>query len=168
MKRLFEIDPRDYDPAGETVRRPSARGIIFRDEKILVIFSTANHYCKLPGGGIEPGEDAKAAMIREVREETGYTVIPDTVREFGSVRRIQKGKHEPVFIQDNDYFLCEVEEQQGRPELSPQEAEEGFTPVFLALTEAIRVNEEYAASHPCAMMERELGVLRILAGLNPA
>ena len=29
----------------------------------------------LPGGGIEPGEDAEAAVVREVYEETGGTDI---------------------------------------------------------------------------------------------
>jgi len=29
----------------------------------------------LPGGGIEPGESARAAAVREVREETGFEII---------------------------------------------------------------------------------------------
>ena len=49
-------------------------------------------------------------MIREVKEEVGLTVIPESVAEFGYVHRIQKGKHEPVFIQDNFYYLCDVTE----------------------------------------------------------
>lgn len=31
----------------------------------------------LPGGGLEPGEDPTAAVRREVREETGFTIAVD-------------------------------------------------------------------------------------------
>ena len=162
MELLFEIDKKDYDPNGEVFRRPSARGVIFRDGKIAVIYSRRDRYCKLPGGGIEAGEDNVSAMIREVREETGLTVKPETIREFGYVHRIQKGKHEPVFIQDNFYYFCDVEELQEEPELSQEEIEEDFIPVFMDLQEVIRINEEYAKRENNTMIERELRVLRMI------
>ncbi|MBR2283046.1 MAG: NUDIX domain-containing protein [Ruminococcus sp.] len=164
MKLLFEIDKKDYDPDGEVFRRPSSRGIIFRDGRISVIYSRKHGYCKLPGGGIEAGEDNISAMIREVREETGLRVKPETVREFGYVHRIQKGRQEPVFIQDSYYYFCEVEDIQEDTELSPEEIENDFVPEFMELDEAIRINEEYAEREYNAMIERELRVLRIIAG----
>lgn len=36
---------------------------------------------ELPGGFVEPGEDPEAAMLRELREETGYA--PDRVTKLG-------------------------------------------------------------------------------------
>ncbi|MBQ7990899.1 MAG: NUDIX domain-containing protein [Ruminococcus sp.] len=162
MRLLFEMDNKDYDPDGEVFRRPSARGIIFRDGRIAVIYSRRYKYCKLPGGGIEDGEDNITAMIREVREETGLIVKGDTVREFGYVHRIQKGKHEPVFIQDNYYYFCEVEDRQEETELSQNEKEADFVPVFITLDEAIRINEEYAEHNDNTMIQRELRVLRLI------
>ena len=163
MRLLFEIDKKDYDPKGEVFRRPSARGIIFRGGKLSVIYSQRHKYCKLPGGGVEQGEDNVTAMIREVREETGLTVKPETVREFGYVHRIQRGKHEPVFIQDNFYYLCETEEKQKPPELSEEEADEGFVPMFMELREAVAVNEAYSLRENNTMIERELRVMKTIA-----
>ena len=163
MRLLFEIDKKDYDPNCEAFRRPSARAVIFHDGKLSVIYSGKYRYCKLPGGGVEAGEDNVSAMIREVREETGLTVKPETVREFGYVHRIQKGEHEPVFIQDNYYYFCEVEDIQMRPELTPEEIEEEFVPVFVDLREAIRINEACASRENGTMIERELKVLKLIA-----
>lgn len=109
MNLLFNMDKKDYDPSlvsltgDESIvfRRDSARAVIFRDEKLSVIYSQKNNFYKIPGGGIETVEDPIDAMIREVKEESGLTVIRESVKEMGYVHRIQKGKHEPLFIQDN-------------------------------------------------------------------
>ncbi len=165
MRLLFEIDKKDYDPNGEAFIRPSARGIIFRDGKIALIYSKKIKYCKFPGGGIEYGEDKVVALIREVREETGLTVRPETVEEFGYVHRIQKGRHEAVFIQDNYYYTCEVEDGQGATEMTVSEKNEEFVPVFLPVEEAIAINSSYTHFDDLhdVMVERELGVLKIIA-----
>ena len=47
-------------------------------------------------------------MIRETLEETGLKFLPDMVREYGFVHRIQKSTVDETecFIQDNYYYLC--------------------------------------------------------------
>lgn len=163
MRLLFEIDKKDYDPNGKAFERPSARGIIFKDGKIAVIYSTKNKYYKIPGGGIEPGEDTITALIREVREETGLLVREESVKEFGYVHRIQKGKHEPVFIQDNFYYLCEVGDEQYDLQLSENEKAEEFIFEFVDIQKAIEVNHAYVEQNTFdAMIERELRVLELL------
>jgi 8-oxo-dGTP diphosphatase len=47
---------------------------VFRDDRVLLIQRAKGAFkglWSLPGGHIEPGESAKAAAVREVREETG-------------------------------------------------------------------------------------------------
>ena len=88
---------------------------------------------------------------------------PESIKEFGYVHRIQRGKHEPVFIQDNFYYLCDVENNQELPQYSDAEKREEFVPVFVDLIEAIRVNEEFVKANPSDLMiERELRVLRMV------
>lgn len=50
--------------------RPSAYGIVIRDGKVLMSKQFGDMY-DLPGGGVNLGEDPAAAVIREIKEETG-------------------------------------------------------------------------------------------------
>ena len=78
------------------IPRASVRGIILKCGKIAMMHSKKYDYYKLPCGGIEPGETLEETLIREVREESGLTVKPETIKEFGYVRRIEKGKIEDI------------------------------------------------------------------------
>lgn len=146
MKRLFEIDLHDYEAGDHIYRRPSARGIIFDDcGRIALVYSQTEKYYKFPGGGIHEDEDKKEALIREVREETGLIVIPESIEEFGSVLRRQKSNHSPntIFEQENFYYLCKVEKALAEQELDDYEAEAGFVLRFVRLDEAIATNSKY-------------------------
>lgn len=168
MKELFVLDKKNYDPNGSVGRRPSVRGIILRDGKIAMMHSLKYDYYKLPGGGIEGDESLEETLIREVREESGLIVKPESIEEFGYVRRIEKGKIEEIFIQDNYYFTCEVEPATVSQTLDDYEAEEQFVLEFVSTEHAICVNE--TADHFekgeiitfQGMLERENRVLRIV------
>jgi 8-oxo-dGTP pyrophosphatase MutT (NUDIX family) len=56
------------------VQRPSAYGVILYDGKLLVAKARYTQKYVLPGGGINPGEEIIAALMREVREETSIQV----------------------------------------------------------------------------------------------
>ena len=165
MRLLFAIDKQDYADCTYTFRRDSARGIILRDGKVAMIHSLRDGYYKFPGGGIEAGEDPVDAMIRETREEAGLIVKPETVREYGYVHRVQRGVKEPneCFIQDNFYYLCEVEEDVLSPQMEDYEKEAGFTPEFVDARHAIRANRERALDNRYhTMLLREARVLGLL------
>ena len=163
MRSLFDIDTKDYDINGSTVNRPSARGIIIRNGRLAMIHSVKYDYFKFPGGGIEKNEDITSALMREVLEETGLTVIPESIKEYGMVHRIQKGDYEDVFIQDNYYYLCEVGEAITKQKLDEYEKEEMFTLEYVLPEQIINTNEKckHAEADPI-MLYRECRVIEIL------
>ena len=163
MRSLFEIDTKDYDINGTTVSRPSARGIIIKEGKLAMIHSIKYDYYKFPGGGIEKNEQKESALIREVLEETGLDVIPQTIKEYGMVHRIQKGDYEDVFIQDNYYYLCDVEDNVHEQKLDDYEKEEKFTLEYVSPKQVIDANKACKSKEADQiMLERECKVIGIL------
>ncbi|HEY8999649.1 MAG TPA: NUDIX domain-containing protein [Candidatus Saccharimonadales bacterium] len=59
-------------PVSKLCWRPSAYGIVVKDGALLTPIHFGKH--NLPGGGMEFGEMPEAAVIREVKEETGIEV----------------------------------------------------------------------------------------------
>ena len=140
MRVLFTMDKKDYDPAGSRFVRPSARAVIPRGEGLL--------------------------LIREVREEAGRDVIPESIRAYGRVRRLEKGHREEIFEQENYYFFCRVRDEEHPLRLDEYEREDGFTPVEMDPTEAAEANRAFLAGdvpEKCRReAEREARVLELL------
>lgn len=163
MRLLFEIDTKDYDPNGKAFVRPSVRGIIIRDGKVAMVHSLKYDYYKFPGGGMEDGESLEESLLREVSEESGLQVIPHSIREYGLVHRVQKSDRADIFIQDNYYFLCEVQAKVGTQQLDDYEAEECFTLEYVDPIHAIRINREVDhGPKDQIMLEREARVLELM------
>ena len=165
MRLLFEMDKKDYGGCAHSFTRDSARSIIIRNGKIAMIHSLKYDYYKFPGGGIEPGESDIDVLIRETAEEAGLTVVPDTIREYGYVHRIQKStvEEDEYFIQDNYYYLCDVEEGVRPQKLDSYESEEHFTLEYVKPETAILSNrtKDHGPKDP-VMLEREARVLEML------
>ena len=133
MRDLFDMDRKDYNPNGKVYARPSVRAVIVRGDEVLLMYSQKYDYYKFPGGGIEPGESHTDTLVREVQEESGYLVKPETIEEFGRVLRRERGDRDPngIFEQENFYYFCEAGEMPGEVNLDDYEAEEGFAPRFV-------------------------------------
>lgn len=163
MRSLFILDTQDYDLNGKAFIRPSVRGIIIHDGKIGMVHSLKYDYYKFPGGGIESNESQHETLIREVLEESGLCVIPETIQEYGLVHRVQKGEKEAVFIQDNYYYFCDVENEIHPQQLDDYEAEERFEFELVDPMVAINVNRtKYHGPKDPIMLEREARVLETL------
>ncbi len=164
MRELFRMDRQNYNPDGKVYTRPSSRAIIVKDGKVLLNY-IAKHECyEFPGGGIEAGETPEQAMIREVAEETGHVVIPETIREFGIVIRRQQDSMDPdgIFEQRNYYYTCEVTDEIVPRKPDEHEVKEGAEPVWVE-TLAIPIHRTKKAFRRDgeAFMERESRVMEI-------
>ncbi len=166
MKELFVIDLKDYEENDKVYRRPSARAIIIKDGRMALVYSEKEKYYKFPGGGIKENEDMEAALIREVREETGLIVIPESIRAFGRVMRRQKSNYSShaVFEQENFYFFCDTENQVREQELDDYEREAVFSLRFVNIDEAIQVNGDYHSEDffDKIMIKRDMKVLQLV------
>lgn len=165
MRLLFDMDMRDYSSTERAFVWPSVRGIVIKGGKVAMVYSQKYDYYKFPGGGIEAGEDMLTALSREVREEAGLVVVPDSVREYGCVHRVERSDLPDVdaFIQDNYYYLCDVEGGIVAQSLDDYESDEGFTLVYLLPEVAILTNRNNPHGPKNQnMLEREARVLELL------
>ena len=73
-------------PGQRYIRRPGAYAVLARGTSVLLTHQARpNPEFQLPGGGIDPGEDAIGALHREVWEETGWKI--SSPRRIGTYRR---------------------------------------------------------------------------------
>jgi ADP-ribose pyrophosphatase YjhB (NUDIX family) len=69
----------------------SAGGIVLNPLNEVAVVSQRGDSWSLPKGHLDPGEDARQAAEREIREETGITQLA-FIRELGSYERYKIGK----------------------------------------------------------------------------
>lgn len=167
MRELAVYDYRNYKENGTVGRRPSVRGIIISDGRIAAVHSLKYDYYKFPGGGIDGGESHLETLVREVKEEVGLTVLPDTVREFGVVIRKEKGKIDDIFLQENYYYLCGVDSTVMPQKLDDYEEDERFVlewvdPQTFIETNLYHDHGEKMSLHGEHMMEREVRVMKMI------
>jgi ADP-ribose pyrophosphatase YjhB (NUDIX family) len=58
--------------AGYATPKVDVRGVVFRDGKILLVRERSDGRWTLPGGWADVGDTPAEAVVREIREESGY------------------------------------------------------------------------------------------------
>lgn len=123
--------------------REAGRAVVFNnDNKVALLHVTNENYYKLPGGGIEEGEDKIIALYRECQEEIGCNV--EIIKEIGSIVEYRK-----IFtLKQTSYcYLVKVKGEKGSPDFTDSEKEKGFEIVWLNYDKAIKaLNESMATS----------------------
>ena len=93
-------------------------------------------------------------------------VIPESIREFGSVLRRQKSDkaENTIFEQENYYYFCDVQDEPVDQELDAYEQNAEFVLRIVDIDTAIKANDIYTNSDffDEVMIKRELLVLRLL------
>lgn len=121
---------------GTFAKREAARGIVFNSEgKIALLYAGRDGYHKLPGGGVEEGEDWRFAFQRESVEEIGCETAIRPV-DMGTVT---ESRSEHQLLQTSYCCIADVVGEMGQPQLTEHEIEVGLKPKWVTLDEAIEL-----------------------------
>ena len=91
---------------GYATPKLDARGVIFRDGKVLLVRELSDGGWTLPGGWVDVGEPPSRAVEREVFEESGYEV--KAVRLLAVYDRSLHGHPPMMFSVYKLFFACEL------------------------------------------------------------
>ncbi|OOM79564.1 RNA pyrophosphohydrolase [Clostridium puniceum] len=141
FNKIFEID-KVNESIGNINFREAVRGVIIKDNKILMVHSKNRDY-KFPGGGIKKGEGYIEALKREVEEETGY-VCSKINEQVGIITEKSKDKYfnDRIFKMISYYYFAEVYNKKKSQKLDPYEAKLGFKPEWVNIDDAIKNNNK--------------------------
>jgi len=138
---MKELELKLTEMETENVRyRQAARAVITKDGKYLFVRSRFGD-TKFPGGGVKEDESVLMALKREVKEETGYRVNMDSVKEALLIHERRNDNEAEVLEMDSFYFFCEIEGEQGDTKLDDYEKDYGYETVWLDPHEMIRNNQ---------------------------
>lgn len=116
--------------------RTACRAIIPKDGQLLLTYETATGQWMIPGGGLEPGEDARACCIREAAEETGLFVEPGAC-----FLEIDEYYEDWKYI--SLYYVCRPVGTAER-HLTPREQEVGTEPRWLPFDDILNIFSQHA------------------------
>lgn len=133
----FGIKPIKHDR--DPVVRLGARGIVVNENReIALLYKAKKKEYKLPGGGVDDGEDSTAAFQRECREELGCTI--DIQQKLGVAVEY---KSQENFKQLSFVYSAQKVADLGNNSLTEKEKDEGATVVWLPKLEALEKNEVF-------------------------
>ena len=157
------VDLHDYPEHAKIFRRTAVRGIVARGGRYLFVYSRRFGDCKFPGGGMEQHETHADTLIREVREETGYDVLPESVGACICVHERRRGLYGDLLCMDSYYYFCAVGDAVHPQKLDAYERDEGYEVRWLTLAEASAYNEAALQNDRTTWVQRERAVLQYLA-----
>src|SRR5215212_60989 len=94
------------DQAGYTTPKIDVRGVVFRDDMILLVKERSDGGWTLPGGWADVGDSPGEAVVREIAEESGY--LTRVVKLLALYDRNKHGHPPYPFHAYKIFFLCEL------------------------------------------------------------
>lgn len=141
MKILRLVNPANIadDVAATYKPRLAARGVVFDQNNYVAVLPVSKHnYYKLPGGGIEEGEDRVQAFRRECLEEIGSDV--EVIAELGSVVEYRS---EFSILQTSYCYVGKVIGERRETAFTEHEINQGFKqPLWVPFEEAFKLVSE--------------------------
>lgn len=156
LKVIFDKKDESFD------LREASRAVLFdKDNLVPLLFVSKFNYHKLPGGGIEIGEDKIKALRREVKEETGCAI-----EIFDEVGEIQEYRSEFNLKQISYCYLGSVLSK-GIPHFEKGEVGDGFKLVWVTLDKGIaKMKKDRPSNYEGKFIqERDLSFLQTAKGM---
>jgi 8-oxo-dGTP pyrophosphatase MutT (NUDIX family) len=151
------------DAAPPERQRVAAYALLTRDGEVLLTQMSSRTRIEgrwtLPGGGIDHGEDPRAALRREVYEETGLHVEPGRVLDVHATHFVGARADGLVENYHGIHLIFEAEVAPSSREVDPHVVEEdGSTAraAWVRLEDAERLDLLSAARHGLGLLEGEL------------
>jgi len=148
-----------------TFTRKAARAIVLNGEDILLLYTKRYHDYTLPGGGIDEGESNIEGLIRELQEETGAHNVTN-IKEFGLYEEYRPwSKNDFDIIHMKSYcYVCDIDKELRDTTLEDYEVNNGMTPLWINIHQAIQHNEETMAKSEKKglSIERETFLLKLI------
>ena len=143
LKEIVKVTDEDFNLSPvyhkeKTTIRLGSRGIVLNNKgEIAVIYKKAKNEYKLPGGGIDSGEEAQEAFRRECEEELGCVV--DITKELGMAieYKSQENFRQLSFV----YEARKVDELESN-NLTEKEKAEGTEYILLPKLQALKKMRE--------------------------
>jgi 8-oxo-dGTP diphosphatase len=160
MEKLAELNFENTSPkeAATFAIRNAVRAVIFdKDNKVALMSVSRDKFHKLPGGGIEDGEEPQQALRRECKEEAGVEI--EDLKELGLIVEIKKAD---AMIQNSYCYTAHVVGKKNPAQLTESEKAQGFELLWVDIDEAICLveNDGYLKMVGKYIRERELTILK--------
>ena len=147
------------------ITRLATRAIVLRGSDILMLYTKRYHDYTLPGGGVDENEPLEAAFIRELAEETGAKEIQN-IQAFGLYEEYRPWAKDNVNVMKmlSYCYTCEIAATLGETAFESHEINNGMTPMWINIDEAIAHNLATIANSDKKglSIERETFLLKLI------
>lgn len=142
MQTIIVLDEKNYSEGMQVYERYGVRALIQKEGLYAMQQGSMGEY-KIPGGGIDEGETIEQALIREVQEETGLIVIPESITPLGEILEVRKDifDADKKFISHSLHFNCEVKDEIVETAMTQSEKDKGFHLAWADIDSIIETNE---------------------------
>lgn len=168
MKLLKElIHPGLATRDGRIHRRHAARGIVLREDRILLLFTERYNDFSLPGGGVDENEDIQVALKRELEEETGAREV-QVLEHYGFIEEYRphwKPQYDLMHMTSH-FYVCDVAADLADVRMEHYEVANGMKPVWISVAEAMLHNMQVLSRQEKTMgqsIQRETFMLEMIS-----
>lgn len=108
------------DQVGYATPKLDARGVVFRDDEILLVREATDGRWALPGGWVDPNESPSESVTREISEEAGFKT--HAIKLIALLDRAKHAHLPPHAFSVYKLFIrCEIESGEPRPSIETLE-----------------------------------------------